>query len=126
MSDEQTRPEPWKQSRFSWFRCPHCGVATNRATSRTALSKQPPRVVVDYQCNSCRKVARLRRAGLTHVGLPVAIGLAMVYVAYTLPIDTGPWYSPASLAALAVLMIVELALTLIVARLTKRFDKCVD
>jgi len=115
----------FKRSLLSWFQCPHCGLMTYSATSRTILSQRHPRIIVEYQCKRCSRLSRLRLAILTHLGIPTAIGLCMVYIAYKLPFQTAPWYSRSAMSVLAMLMVGEVVVTLVFARLTKRFDKCV-
>ena len=113
---------PFRKSRISWFRCPFCSTATYSATSYTILSKKRPTVTVKYRCARCSKISTLRNAGLMHIGLPCAIAACTIAVAYSPRFRDIAWYSLSGIELLAVMMVGEIAISLAIARIARRFD----
>jgi hypothetical protein len=113
----------FKRSRFSWFRCPYCNVATYSATSQTILSKKRPKVAVEYRCEHCSRISTLRNAGLMHVGLPCALAACTLAIAYSPPFQAIPWYSFSGISLLVAIMVGEIMISLAIARVAKRFDR---
>jgi DNA-directed RNA polymerase subunit RPC12/RpoP len=113
---------PFKKSRLSWFRCPYCNAATYSAISHTIFSKEHPRVAVEYQCEKCGRFSTLRNPGVMQVGVPLVLAVCTIVAAYTLPLQTTPWYSLAAIAMLAALTVAEMVVSLAIARIAKRFD----
>jgi hypothetical protein len=113
----------FKRARLSWFRCPYCNAATYRATSHTILSKESPRVLVEYRCERCSRISTLRNAGLMHVVLPCVVAACTIAVAYSPPFVAIPWYSLSGILLLAALTVGEIIASLAIARVAKRFDR---
>ena len=109
----------FKHSRWSWFRCPHCDFESYRSTCRTILSKRPPRVTVEYKCNSCGKLSTLRHPALISVGLPFAISVLAFLMLYNALTNGVPWFLSIAIVGgtVAVLWVAELGIS----RLLKRF-----
>jgi hypothetical protein len=87
------------------------------------LSKKRPTVTVKFRCERCSKISTLRNAGLMHVVLPCAIAACMIAVAYSPQFQDIAWYSLSGIELFAVMMVGEIAISLAIARVARRFDR---
>jgi DNA-directed RNA polymerase subunit RPC12/RpoP len=114
---------PFKLSRLSWFRCAHCGAETYPAASRTIIAREHPRITVEYKCERCGGVSRLRNPGLLNVGVPFAVAACAFLVAYNVLLMFTSWYSPYAISTLIAIVGIDVAISMAISRVVKRFDK---
>jgi len=59
---------PFRLFRYSWFRYAHCDAATYNATSRTILTREHPKITVEYECERRGRISRLAIPALLFAG----------------------------------------------------------
>jgi hypothetical protein len=113
----------FRRSRLSWFRCAYCDAATYAATSRTILSREHPKVTVEYKCECCGRLSTLRNPSLMNVGLPFAVAACAFLLVYNVLLKATAWYSLSAISVIGVIVGVEVVVWLVVSRFAKRFDR---
>lgn len=113
----------FRRSRLSWFRCPYCDAATFAASSRIILIKSGTKLLVEYRCQHCGKVSKLRRPGLMNLVLPLSVAACAFVIVYHILAGATPWYSPWALAVVALVLGFSLMIDLANSRVGKQFEK---
>jgi len=114
-------PSTFRRSRLSWFRCSHCDAATYNAISRIILSREPPKVTVEYKCEYCDKLSTLRHPILMNLGLPFAIAACACPMLYKVLLLATSWSWLSTISAIGLIIAAGIAAELAISRLAKRF-----
>jgi hypothetical protein len=115
-------PPEFRQSRSTWFRCPHCGHRSYIAFEKAKVSTDSSQILQHFWCEKCGSYARLKRTFLATILGLVVVGPILFLILYRLVLEaiSGSW-SVYSLTAIVLAIAAAIGLPRLITRATNKY-----